>query len=286
MSALMNCCITLSAPEYGGLANGGVPDPADFEGHARHSLLALARHFERLAGGQEPGATGENSVFIQKGSTAAAPVAATGTITMATSSGTVGATIGGTLVTVTWATSDEHSQVLLASAINADSTVNKWVYATAAAKVCTLTALQPGVLGNNVTLVLSGTNVTVSGAKLTGGVGANQVGSVAATGAALMSGSVAGTVGLVINGVSTTVTWGTSDTATALALCKAINAVADLAVSAISTAGAIGLTSRQPGRAGNLHTVVAVGAGMAVTQTGSRQMSGGTGAGISTTLTF
>lgn len=283
MSALMNCCITLKAPEFGGMANNGLPSLADFGTDHRSALRALARYLERLSSGNEPGAAGEHSVLFQKGSTAAAPVAATGTITMATSSGAVGATIGGTLVTVTWATSDEHSQVLLAAAINANATVSKWVYATAAAKVCTLTALQPGVTGNNITLVLSGTNVTVSGAKLTGGVGADAPGAVAATGAALMSGSVAGTVGLVINGVSTTVTWGSSDTATALALCKAINATAGLPVSAISTAGAIALTSRLPGDLGNTYSVVAVGAGMAVT-TGPL-LSGGIGQSVSTVFT-
>jgi len=285
MSALLNCCITLKAPSVGGMANGGIPTPAEFEADYRGALNALAKHFQSLASGSGPGESGENSVLMQAGSTAAAAVAATGTITMATSSGTVGATIGGTAVTVTWATSDEHTQALLAAAINADATVNKWVYATASAKVCTLTALQPGVLGNNVTLVLSGTNVTVSGAKLTGGVGGDQPASVAATASALMSGSVAGTVGLVINGESITVTYGVSDTATALALCKAINATANCAVTAISTAGAIALTSRLPGRAGNEHTVVAVGAGMAVTATNGK-LSGGTGESVSVTRTF
>ena len=30
MSALMNCCITLKAPEFGGMANNGLPSLADF----------------------------------------------------------------------------------------------------------------------------------------------------------------------------------------------------------------------------------------------------------------
>lgn len=95
--------------------------------------------------------------------------AASGTLTMASSSGSVGGTIGGTLVTVTWATSDAASSTALAAAINANTTVNKWVSASAVGAVTTITALEKSAIGNNITLVASGTNVTASGAKLTGG---------------------------------------------------------------------------------------------------------------------
>ena len=248
MSALQNCCITVKAPEYGGMDNGGLPTvQGDWNQDYREALMAISRYFDRLALGMEPGAPGEHSVLFQKGSTAAAPAPATGTITMATSSGVVGATIGGTLVTVTWAISDANSQVLLATAINADATVNKWVYATASGAVCTLTALQPGVLGNNVTLALSGTNVTVSGAKLTGGVGADQSGTVAATGTITIASAATVTVGADINGIRTTVAWATSDTATALALSQAINAVANHPVQATAALGVVTLRARQPG---------------------------------------
>lgn len=275
MSALQNCCITVKAPEYGGMDNGGLPTvQGDWNQDYREALMAISRYFGRLALGMEPGAPGEHSVLFQKGSTAAAPAPATGTITMATSSGVVGATIGGTLVTVTWAISDANSQVLLAEAINANATVNKWVYATASGAVCTLTALQPGVLGNNVTLVLSGTNVTVSGAKLTGGVGADVPGTVAATGSITIA-SGSGSVGAFINGVLTTVTWATSDTASALALSAAINAAAG-PVQATAALGVVSLRARQPGLVD--YNLVASGTGVTVS---GAKMTGGIGTSIS-----
>lgn len=98
-----------------------------------------------------------------------APAFASGTLTMAGSSGAVGGTIGGTLVTVTWATSDTASAAALAVAINADATVKGFVTATSALGVVTVTAIAPGTIGNSMSLVASGTNVTASGARLTGG---------------------------------------------------------------------------------------------------------------------
>ena len=105
---------------------------------------------------------------------------ATGTVTFTSGSGAVGATIAGTLVTVTWATNDKNSIDLLVAAINANATVNKLVTAantTPAGQttpgICTLTAKSEPTdhpLGNLVSLALSGTGTTVSGATLSGGV--------------------------------------------------------------------------------------------------------------------
>jgi phage tail sheath gpL-like len=100
-------------------------------------------------------------------------VLASGTLTMASSSGSVGGTIAGTAKTVTWATSDALSSAALAAAINADTTLNKIVMASSAGAVTTVRALVPGTVGNKILLVASGTNVTASGAALTGGAGAD-----------------------------------------------------------------------------------------------------------------
>ncbi|HET9554907.1 MAG TPA: hypothetical protein VFP50_18220 [Anaeromyxobacteraceae bacterium] len=100
-------------------------------------------------------------------------VKASGTLTIAAGTGAVGGTIGGTLKTVTWATSDTASAAALAAAINTDATINKLVTASSAAGVVTLTANMPGPLGNKVALVASGTGVTASGATLANGVGAD-----------------------------------------------------------------------------------------------------------------
>lgn len=132
--------------------------------NTQEELMALAREFESYASGARHASVG---VSLAE----ASGVAASGTITMASGSGTVGAIIGGTTVTVTWGTSDTASSTALAAAINANSTVNKWVSATSSAGVTTITAIEKSALGNNVTLTATGTNVTASGSgKLTGGV--------------------------------------------------------------------------------------------------------------------
>lgn len=129
--------------------------------------------------GQASGATGAQGVTtLPEGVIVAdGQTQATGTVTFTAGTGAVGATIGGTLVTVTWATSDYLSAVAFAAAVNANSTVNPWVVANvtsavgASPAVTTLTAINGGTIGNKLTLALSGTGVTVSGATLTGGAG-------------------------------------------------------------------------------------------------------------------
>lgn len=96
---------------------------------------------------------------------------ATGTLTIASGSGTVGGTIAGTAVTVTWGTSDTATATALAAAVNANTTVNKLVKATSAAGVVTLTAHVAGPLGNKITLVASGTGVTATSGTLGAGTG-------------------------------------------------------------------------------------------------------------------
>lgn len=63
---------------------------------------------------------------------------------MATSSGSVGAVINGTSVTVTWGTSDTASQALLVDAINANSTVKPFVRATRYLATLTLASVAAG----------------------------------------------------------------------------------------------------------------------------------------------
>lgn len=113
------------------------------------------------------------TVVINAGTATTALANASGTVTLSSSSGTVGATINGVSVTVAYATSDTVTAGLLAAAINASSNalVKYLVAATSAAGVVTIYALQPGITGNCITLAASGTGATASGARLTGGTG-------------------------------------------------------------------------------------------------------------------
>lgn len=98
-----------------------------------------------------------------------APAFASGTLTLSSASGTVGGTIGGQAVTVTASGGDTATAAALAVAINANTTANTYVVATSALGVVTVTAIVPGTIGNSMSLVASGTGVTASGARLTGG---------------------------------------------------------------------------------------------------------------------
>lgn len=103
---------------------------------------------------------------------------ATGTLTFSGATGSVGGAINGVTVTATAAGGDVATAGLVAAAINAsvDPLVRPHVTASnldatgAATAVVSLTALNPGSCGNAVTLAASGTGVTASGARLTGGV--------------------------------------------------------------------------------------------------------------------
>jgi phage tail sheath gpL-like len=98
---------------------------------------------------------------------------ATGTLTLSSASGAVGGTINGVAVTATASGGDTNSAALVAAAINASANalVAGMVYATSAGAVVTVRARHPGKLGNATTLAASGTGVTASGARLTGGAG-------------------------------------------------------------------------------------------------------------------
>lgn len=132
-------------------------------GNALRVISRLVNFLEGYAANLKQGST------VRQGQAA---VKATGTLTMASSTGTVGGSINGVSITVTWATSDTASAAALAAAINAsvNPLVAGIVTATSALGVVTLTAVEYGKTGNAITLTASGTNVTASGARLTGGV--------------------------------------------------------------------------------------------------------------------
>ncbi len=96
--------------------------------------------------------------------------------------------------------------------------------------------------------------------------------------------SGSGTITATINGVGTSVTWGTSDTATATALAAAINAatndLVEFHVSASSSAGVVTITAKAPGQWGNAITLAATGTG--ATASGAR-LTGGAGCDVTAT---
>jgi phage tail sheath gpL-like len=141
---------------------------ADSEG-----VRALANYLEACAGGNA-----EASIDVQ--TSASDPVAASGTITLA-SCVTDTVTIGGVTFTGTGSPStevefetdgnDTADAAALAAKINAHSTLSKVVSATSSAGVVTVTCLVKGVVGNFITMSETGSTITLSGAALSGGTG-------------------------------------------------------------------------------------------------------------------
>lgn len=141
-----------------------VSSQALFSAKRRVALERLANHFTALAAGTRQGT-------LSYATDAGDWVAATGTITIASGSGSIAAIINGVTISVTWATSDTATAAALAAAINASSNalVQGLVTATSALGVVTIVAVDKGKRGNTNTLATSGTGATASGARLTGG---------------------------------------------------------------------------------------------------------------------
>lgn len=141
-----------------------VPSQVSFSAARRVALERLANHITALAAGTRQGT-------ISYATDAADWVAASGTVTIATGSGSIAAIINGVTTSVTWATSDTATAAALAAAINASVNVlvAPFVSATSNLGVVTVTADFKGTQGNSITLAASGTGATASGARLTGG---------------------------------------------------------------------------------------------------------------------
>jgi hypothetical protein len=92
----------------------------------------------------------------------------------ATTSGSLGTVINGTTVTTTFTTDQAGTAAKAITDINANTTVNKLVIASAGSTTAKfyLTALVPGIFGNCCTVTVTGTGASATGSgKLTGGTG-------------------------------------------------------------------------------------------------------------------
>lgn len=141
----------------------------------REAAIELSAFFKNLSSKAHRG-----TIDVQTGS--AAPVAASGTLTLVSAIATDAITIGTTTFTATstpslstdWeidGASDTLDAASLAAAINAHATVSQIVTATSASNVVTITAKQKGVVGNFIPLSSADATITASGAFLTAGAG-------------------------------------------------------------------------------------------------------------------
>lgn len=143
--------------------------------YSREAALALSSYFKDLASGRRRG-------VLEVQTSNAAPARASGTFTFVSVIATDTFTIAGVTFTFTSTPTLETDvevdgadntadAVAAVAAINAHSTISKIVKATSALGVVTVTAREPGVIGNFIAISDADTTITTSGAYLTGGTG-------------------------------------------------------------------------------------------------------------------
>lgn len=174
---------------------------------------------------------------------------------------------------------DAATATNFAALINSTATsalITKHVRALARSNVVHLFAKYGGIAGNAITTTSADADITVSGARLTGGTLAQYEGA-QASGTITISGADGGTYEAIINGV--TVSWtGTNgnDTTTAASGVTAIqastNALVRGHVTATNSSGVITVTAVRGGHLGNAVTLAATGTG--ATASGARLASG------------
>jgi hypothetical protein len=178
------------------------------------------------------------------------PAYASGVLAMSGGATAVGGTIGGKLVTATWATSDANSCDLVAAAILADTTANKFVTAVSRAATGTIT-------------ISGGSGVVTA--------------TLSAPAAAVSQQSQA-------QGNLYSLTWATSDAVTATALAALINADGDGPCIAVASAGVVTLYARPDGKTGAANTdgnlIALAVTGTGVTKSGAVLSGGGTNANV------
>jgi len=148
------------------------------DNYSREAALALSGYFKDLAFGRRRGV-----IDVQTADEAPARASATFTFVSVISTDTF--TISGTTFTFTSTptlstdvevdgASDALDATAACNAINAHSTISKLVLATVASNVVTVTAREPGVVGNAIAVSDADTTITTSAANLSGGTGGAQ----------------------------------------------------------------------------------------------------------------
>jgi hypothetical protein len=155
------------------------------------------------------------------------PVAASGTFTVATGSGTLTAIINGVSIAVTATGVDATDAAAMAAAIVAstDPLVKHFVTATSALGVVTVTAVESaiGLSGNAITTTATGTGFTAQQARLTGGTDGTAQVAAASASQTFTASSASGDLVAVIGGFHFIRAHASSDTADAAALATAVN---------------------------------------------------------------
>jgi hypothetical protein len=123
----------------------------------RRNCLHLADLLKKLASGNLPGVAGTTTLDMRTSGASASAY-----LTASSASGSVGATIGGTTVTATASGGDNPSLALIKAAINANTTVNKWVVASIAGLATASEYVTLSGTSGTLTVTINGTGVSVT----------------------------------------------------------------------------------------------------------------------------
>lgn len=206
------------------------------------------------------------------------PVAATGTYTLSSSSGTLHCVINGVDISDATGGTDTANAAALVVKINANATLSPLVLASNVAGVITVTAIGSavGLSGNCITTTGSGTGNTCNQTRLTGGTdGTAQVTAAKASGTFTCA-TCSGAIVANINGQSVTVTSTGVDADDAVLMTTAILASEKVGIRGVVTAtsalGVVTVTALAAGTPGNGVTTTASGTGFTA---GQAKLSGG-----------
>lgn len=254
----------------------------------RKHRTALRRVIDLVQGvisGTEPG--GSYTLLTDETALGTAGVAskACAVFRMASSTGTITATIDGTAVAITWATDDTTSQGLLVDAINANATVKPFVRAT---RYVAQLAMASVVAGTTITiggLTYTATAAATSKLREFSIAGADAADATALANAINADPALVGKYVATADGTNAVVYIGTvGDRATTSAekpiASAATFTVTDFAAGAVSMVYAV-----TPGRIGNCCTITATGTNASIRTANSGKLGQGVGGLITAQVT-
>ena len=283
MAALNNALI-LRFNTASGLTGSGQNDNTFGYGPNQSAAVIVNKKTETVAllraylGELEAGSNINASMRCDVGGVQASDVC---TIASSADTGTYATVINGVTINATGTGTISTTTAAIAAAINAstDALVAGLVTATAGATTVTVTAIGGawGVAGNCITISVTGTNYSSAHARLVGGLDSYAAVAGATASGTLTISSGSGATSAIINGITVTVTWASSDSNTGDLLVAAIKANTNInnRVTASNSSGTVTISAKSVGTWGNTVTLDGAGTGVTITNTTAGHLAGG-----------
>jgi hypothetical protein len=200
-------------------------------------------------------------------------------LSLSSGSGSVGATIDGTAITATWATSDANSMALVVNAINSNATVNKIVGATRFVGTLTLASVVAGTTVNVCGITFTATASDTGRRREFSVSGGNNAAALALARAINAEPCLSGKLVAVASGSSAIVYLGLLRNSAPRSY-ERLSASAGTVTVAQFAASNLGVVyALQPGQLGNACSFTASGTGMTAISQVANKLGGGLGGG-------